>query len=254
MNDKIKQTFDKIYAEDELKIQTKQLIVYQTINYYTRKNVIRRRIVSVMACFLFFIMGFGGYHLYFTQMSMISIDINPSIELNINRFDKVISINSYNDDGMKLANVLDIKFMNYKNAIDEILNTDIITENFVKNETLSIVVVGKDEQKSKEMYENIQNNMSENQNVCCDMANFNEVNEAHEVGLSVGKYRAYMELQNINENITIDDIKGLTMSQIRECINQEQYDEQNANCENEQQKHSGGNGNQHRHRYKHGVN
>lgn len=254
MNDRIKQTFDKIYAENELKTQTKALIAYQIRNKH--KNRMRRHMVSVMACFLFFIMGFSGYHLYFTQTAMISIDINPSIELNINRFDKVISIDSYNDDGVELVNALDIKFMNYKSAIDEILNTEMITKNFVNNETLSIVVVGKDEQKSKEMYDNIQNNMSEKQNVCCDMGNFNEVNEAHQAGLSVGKYRAYLELQSMNENVTIDDVKGLTMSQIRDCINQEKYNKQNSNCENEQQneqqKHNEENGNQHRHR--HGMN
>ncbi len=60
----------------------------------------------------------------------------------------------------------------------------------------------------------------------------------------------------MNENVTIDDVKGLTMSQIRDCINQEKYNKQNSNCENEQQneqqKHNEENGNQHRHR--HGMN
>lgn len=265
MDNKIKQTFHKIYAETELKTQTKEFITYQIKNYHTqRRNIMRKRMVSVMACFLFFIMGFSGHYLYFTQMAVISMDINPSIELNINRFDKVISINSYNDDGVELANVLDIKFMNYKNAIDTILNTDMITENFINNETLSIVVVGKNEQKSKEMYENIQNNMTEKQNVYCDMGNFEEVNEAHQAGLSVGKYRAYLEWQNVDKSVTIDDVKGLTMKEIRDCINQEhqehqehqEYQEQytSSHCENEEQKHSEGNGNQYRHRYRHGTN
>ena len=51
--------------------------------------------LPIIACFIFLLFSFSGYGLYFTKTSIISIDINPSIELNINRFDRVISINKY---------------------------------------------------------------------------------------------------------------------------------------------------------------
>ena len=57
MNDRIKQTFDKIYAENELKTQTKALIAYQIRKKH--KNRMRRHMVSVIACFLFFIIYFS---------------------------------------------------------------------------------------------------------------------------------------------------------------------------------------------------
>ena len=82
------------------------------------------------------------------------------------------------------------------------------------------------------------------------MGNFDDVKEAHSVGLSFGKYRAFLELQKVNPDITIDDVKGLTMRQVRDLINNSKNAEipptSNENIEN--------NGNKHRHRYRHGTN
>ena len=45
----------------------------------------------------------GKRWLYFTPIAEISIDINPSIELRVNRFDQVISVDGLNGDGQALA-------------------------------------------------------------------------------------------------------------------------------------------------------
>lgn len=41
---------------------------------------------------------------------------------------------------------------------------------------------------------------------------------AHEAGMSFGKYKAFLELQALNPDITAEDIKDLTMRQIRDMI------------------------------------
>ena len=73
-----------------------------------------------MVCCLFMLIGFGGYRLYFTEASVISVDINPSLELNLNPFDRVISVKGYNKDGENPAEEADVKFMDYKEALEEI--------------------------------------------------------------------------------------------------------------------------------------
>ena len=170
------------------------------------------------ACFLFFLTVFSGYQLYFTQTSVISIDINPSIELNLNRFNRVISINHYNDDGLKVTDELDIQFMDYRSALDEILKTESIVSYLNQDEMLSISVAGKNEQENREMLDNIETCIPKHQNHCCDIGNYNDVSEAHAAGLSVGKYRAFLELQKVNPDTTVEDVKGLTMREIRDLI------------------------------------
>ena len=86
----IKEAFDKISAEDELKARTRAFLAKKTNNYteYRVPNV--QRLAAAAACFLCLLAG--SYWLYFVPTAEISIDINPSIELGINRFDQVISV------------------------------------------------------------------------------------------------------------------------------------------------------------------
>lgn len=249
MNNKLKETFDKIHAESELKTQTKEFIAYKTKNYTSQKKFVSKRMIPIIACFIFLLFSFSGYQLYFAKTTIISIDINPSIELNINRFDRVISINSYNDDGLQLINTIDIQFMNYISALNEILNTESIAMYLNRNEMLSISVAGQNERKSKEILENIEAYIPNQQNICCYMGNLDDVKEAHSVGLSFGKYRAFLELQKVNPDITIDDVKGLTMREIRDLINNSNAETPPTSNENTEN-----NGNKHRYRYRHGTN
>lgn len=219
MNNRLKETFDKIYAEEELKEQTKEFIANKTMNFTNSKNKSSyKKIIPVVACFLFLLLGFSGYRLYFTQTSVISIDINPSFELNLNRFNRVISINYYNDDGRKVTNDLDIQFMDYKSALNVILKADSIISYLDQDEILSISVAGRNEQESIEILDNIETCIPKHQNHCCDMGNYDDVSEAHAAGLSVGKYRAFLELQKVDPDITVDDVRDLTMRQIRDLI------------------------------------
>ncbi len=45
-----------------------------------------------------------------------------------------------------------------------------------------------------------------------------EVEAAHAAGVSFGKYRAFLELQKIDPDVTVEEIKTLSMREIRERI------------------------------------
>ena len=106
---------------------------------------------------------------------------------------------------------------------------------------MKVSVAGRSRQKSEEMLANIETCIPDHHNIYCYMGNIEEVNAAHASGLSFGKYRAYTELQKADPQITIEDVKGLTMRQIRDLLDQSADD---GNMEN--------NGNGNRHRYRHG--
>ena len=44
------------------------------------------------------------------------------------------------------------------------------------------------------------------------------MHDAHEAGLSFGKYRAYLELKELDPDITPDDIRDLSMREIQDLI------------------------------------
>ena len=83
MYDRIKEAFDQVTASEELKSQTKA---------YLAQKSRRPRLVIPAAIVAVFLLLCGGYYLYFIPTATISIDINPSLELSINRFDRVISV------------------------------------------------------------------------------------------------------------------------------------------------------------------
>ena len=97
MREKIKQAFDHVQAEDGLKHSTSEYIFYKTRGYTQTKAVNYKRVLSVAACLL--LLFLGGRQFYFIPTVKISIDINPSMELGVNSFDRIVSVEGYNDDG-----------------------------------------------------------------------------------------------------------------------------------------------------------
>jgi len=218
MDDKIKEAFDQVHAENILKDKTKEFILKKTHGYKQAWTLNYRHLVSAFACIVLLLIG--GQWLYFTPTVEISIDINPSIELSVNRFNRIISFESYNDDGKKLINSLDIKFMKYTEAVNQIIESEDIVSLLSNDEILMLVIIGSDSKQSEEILSNIQSYTWERNNTYCYYANSEEVETAHEVGLSYGKYRAYLELQRFDSTITVDDIQNMTMREIRDRINE----------------------------------
>lgn len=215
MKERIREAFDEIHAEEELKRNTKAFLEKKRKEKKQEKRTAYRW-VPVMVCCLFMLIGFGGYRLYFTEASVISVDINPSLELNLNPFDRVISVKGYNKDGENLAEEADVKFMDYKEALEEILYTDCVSKCLDNDELLFITVAGRNGKKNVEILKDIEEFLPENKNMRCTGAGREEMENAHKAGLSVGKYRAFLEVKEQNPELTPEDVQGLTMRQIRE--------------------------------------
>lgn len=237
MNDKIKGAFAQVQAETELKNKTKDFIFQKTNGYKRAKVVNYKHLLPAFACMALLLIG--GYWFYFIPTVEISIDINPSVELGVNRFNRIISFESYNDDGQELIDSLDIKFMDYSEAVDQIVESEDIVSLLSNDEIMTIAVIGTDSTQSEEILSNIQSCTAGKNNTYCYFAHSEEVKMAHEVGLSYGKYKAYLELQTLDPTITVDEIKNMTMREIRDRINKLSND-----GENETNHFGNGNGHQ----------
>ena len=90
MHTKMKEVFDKVHAEDELKNHTKEFLMEKTDGYRKRRLFAYRQLAAAAACFMLLVVGWRGYLAYFTSAYAISVDVNPSIELGINQFDRVV--------------------------------------------------------------------------------------------------------------------------------------------------------------------
>ncbi len=81
-----------------------------------------RKYMLAAACFILcFITSISGYALYTTPYSYVYLDINPSIRLDINCFDRIISVIPLNDDAENLINAYHFKSKDTEICIDEIV-------------------------------------------------------------------------------------------------------------------------------------
>lgn len=214
MHERLKEAFNQVQADEELKNSTKEYLFRKTKGYAPKKAVNYRVLLSAAACMMLFL--FGGHQLYFTPTTEISIDINPSMELAVNRFDRVISVDGYNDDGEKLAASLDLKYMNYSDAVNEIIENKTVTSLLSRDEILSITVTGNSSSQSSRVLSDIQTCTEGRQNTYCYSVRPEEVETAHELGLSYGKYRAFLDLQALAPEITASDVRDMTMREIKD--------------------------------------
>lgn len=229
MNHIFKELFGPIRAEEERKDRTKAFLAQKTRSYAgTGTGEQKHRYYAyAAACACMLLVLFGGRWLYFTPTAEISIDINPSIELSINRFNRVISVEGFNEDGRKLSNTLDIKYKDYAQAIEQIWNCDSIKRLMSADEVMTITVVGQEGQQSARILSDVERFAANHRNTRCYSARPEEVAPAHGTGLSCGKYRAFMELQFLDPDITPDMVQGMTMREIWELVDRLAADREN---------------------------
>ncbi len=157
------------------------------------------------------LVGFGGYHVYTTPAAAISIDVNPSVELGVNCFDRVVSVDAFNDDGQRLVESLDedVLNMNYEDAVDCILASDNMQSLLAKGEIISVAVAGEDDMRCDAMLTRLEQCTSEHASghAYCHRADANEVEQAHHNDVSFG--------------LTFEQARSMTMRELRAIANGE---------------------------------
>lgn len=242
MDNRIKDAFEQVHA-DELLIENTKKAVSNRLKKSNGRQIMYRRLAAAAAGVCVLLLGGAGTWVYLTPAASISIDVNPSIELGVNRFDRVVSVKGYNDDGVELALSQNVRFMDYNRAVEQILKDEVIAGLLSQDEIMTIAVVGANSGQCDKILSQLESCTESHQNVYCYSADSEEVEEAHHLGLSYGKYRAFLEVQKLYPDITPEQIRGMTMREIHEMTGKLPCDENDEDAE----RGMGGSGNGHRH-------
>ena len=219
MNETWKKAFDQIHAEPELKEHTRAYLkekVYRT----SARHASHIRRLAAASVFCLFLCAAGVCYLFFAPVTYISVDINPSLELGLHCFRRIISVEGYNDDGASLADSLDLKYLDYMDALDRILKSDTIETLLAGDNVLSLTVAGESETQNQEVLQDMETSVSGYSNVHCHSGDMEEVHEAHSCGMSFGKYQAFLILQELDPSVTSEDVQDLSMHEIWSRIRQ----------------------------------
>ncbi len=209
MDEKIKKAFDEIRAEQALKTSTKYFI-YEKFNAPSenkKSSSIRKPLSAVVAVFALLLCA--AIFTYSIPVSAISVDSDTgSVELGVNCFDKVVKVTCF-DDGCEFEDK-GLRNKNYKDAVSIVLEND-------KSATLTVSC--KNGNECEKMAEEIRNcKANDDEPLECVTGHHGTSEAAHEHGISTGKYNAYLQLKEYEPEITVEEIKGLSMKEIRQRI------------------------------------
>lgn len=214
---KINEAFKEIKAEEELKKSTCEFIAQQrSLRLKPQKNIVKYSLAA--AAVIILTLAVGIYEMCFVPVTVVSIDVNPSLELQVNRLDRVLAARAFNDDGTEILQSLSVTGKKYEQAIDTVLK-DSEFAGYLKSDSLLTFTVASEN--DKEIISHINGCLKNSgQQGVCIASSSDAVNEAHSLGLSLGKYQAYLEISEYDSTITPEECSNMTMKELNELRHQ----------------------------------
>lgn len=217
MREQLIRALDSVHAEESLKRQTRDFLARRTRGFSARPAGRPLRLAAAAACLVLLLAGGGGWAC-FTPTSTVSVDVNPSLELQVNRFDRVISVEGFNQEGEALADALDLTFLPCSSAVERLLDSADMAPYLSRDSAVTITVVGSDQGQRDRLLAALEGAAALHQGAYCCAYSTEEVASAHHLGLSYGKYAAYLELQALAPEITPEEVARMSMHDIRSLI------------------------------------
>lgn len=220
--DKLYHAFGQIEASPELKEATRRYLQAEGSKRGRGPCAAWRRVAAVLcAVFILCVGGGGYYYIMKVPVSYVSIDVNPSIELTLNRFDRVIAVEAYNEDAGGIVDSLQVQGLSCNEAVDVIAESEGMQPYLNGENILVLTVASGSSTKRSALLNDLKGCHSYSENsghgYSVDMG---LVSEAHEHDMSFGKYEAYCILSEYDDTISVEDCHDMSMSEIHNRINE----------------------------------
>ncbi len=224
--EKIKKTFNEIKLPPSVRKGTTAMIDEKYASLQASESKLTKskvwKISSALAAIvMLFAIGLGGFRVYAAETAVVGIEINPAIELGINQFGSVVAVRAANDDGQKLINKIAITSMNYKDALDTLMNHEAFLSLIDADSFVEISVICDNEAQARELVDRGQQSINtlpcagQSSSVSSQLKN-----EADSYGMGVGRYSVARELIKLDSSLTIEDCMSMSMRELRERIAQ----------------------------------
>lgn len=170
--------------------------------------------------FLIITASLAGTAFYYQKTTVISIDVNPSIELYINPFNRVISVSGWNEEGTEILEGLSLKNKDYIQAMQILLEDKEFNEYINSNQYILLSVQGSAEEQKilntiEEMTNQYLNSHAMNAVVEGCMVDHNTIENAHTHGMTGGKYMAILQLLSVDAYANLEEYAGCSVDEIR---------------------------------------
>ncbi|MBQ7321668.1 MAG: hypothetical protein IJW99_06200 [Clostridia bacterium] len=184
-------------------------------------------IAAVLITMLFCLVVGAG--MYATEYETVYVDINPSIEVSVNRFSRIIGVDYLNEDAERCFSDLSLKNRSAEQGM--ILILDMLNEEgYLENGELYIGVSGKNEKhaeklltKLEEYTEKTQKEKGYSATVFTQKIAPEDKQAAKEMGISPTKYRMIKNILDENYAYSPEDLKDMKMKDLRELLGEQKH-------------------------------
>lgn len=222
---KIKDSFNNIklpdFDEEALK-KRKGMVYMKNEKKTSKKGLIIGLSTCLVACVCLFI-GLGYFNNNLKVASTIGIDVNPSIELTINKNEKVLDVIANNDDAKIILEGMDLSGSNINVAVNALIGS-MVRNGYIDELTNSILISvdNPDSAESERLRQKIVDelnsfiNSGNNISVVSQSISSNSDAEAlaKQYGISVGKLELIEKLIAKNNLYTYEGLKDLSINEL----------------------------------------
>lgn len=252
MRNTIQEAFGQVHATEQMKRNVSGYLSQQTGNFANQQEDTEDRAcedeflrqdrgvfvkwstgairpVLSVCMILILCLGFGSWYYWETPVSYVSIDVNPSIELVLNRADRVVRVESQNEDGALVLKDLQLKGKRYLQAVELLVESDAMRPYLTKDADLTLTVASP---KAEELLMALRGSAVTNRyQGLYRQADLEMVHLAHACGLSLGRYQMYQMIAQYDDSVTAEDCQHMTMCQLHETLFHYEIEAERANQE-----------------------
>lgn len=185
--------------------------------------------LAAAACLALVLVGGGGGYYYYSAnnavASLVSLDVNPSIQLEVNKNEKVLSATPMNDDGAEILDGMDLKGTQADVAMYAIIGS-LLQHGYVDELANSILITVEDDDQVRG--EKLQQELTAQADAALANAQVNGAvlaqtlqnseelsQKAQEYGISTGKAALIQAIvAGSNNTKTFEDLVGLSINEL----------------------------------------
>ncbi|NLK28020.1 MAG: anti-sigma factor domain-containing protein [Clostridiales bacterium] len=213
-----------------LKVKNNNYEIGQVIYINNKEKSIRKKILTFAASAAALLILGTGTWAYAAPYSYVSLDVNPSIEFTVNRFDRVLRVKAVNDDGEELLkdiNLSDLKNETINNALSATIE-QISAAGYFEGDIeagLIIATSAKNTAKAEKLVEELQETVDselveqgKEVEVEAISIGYERVQEAKKLGVTPGKLNLVEKLQASAQDPETIDIEEWLSKPVKEIM------------------------------------
>ena len=183
---------------------------------------IKKKWIPITACLaLVFLLIGGMLALNYESYQIVYLDINPSVALHVNRFERVSKVECLNDDARDALKGVKFTGRSAEDALEIMLTAYADAGYFDETAEIYINTVCEKNNNADVLLEKLCDRAEKVRGTRKYAVNTSELTpedevEAAEYAISPGKYRVISEIIEEHPELTVDDLKDKSMAELRE--------------------------------------